>query len=170
MPCRVIVLTFALTLGIASPCAAHAQLPAGSAAESSVAAALGLTPGTRVRYATRLAPYRYFASTLVRAERDTLWLRGERAVAVHDLAQFQVSAGRRSLGSRMARGASWGGVLGGILGAIPEGNPRAIVGPRTRAEGAAFGALVGLTIGGIGGALLGRERWREVRAPGPGSS
>lgn len=58
---------------------------------------------------------------------------------------------------------------GRFLGAIPEGKPRAIVGPRTRAEGAVFGALVGLTIGGIGGALLGRERWREVQAARAGT-
>ena len=163
------VIILALTAFAASPAQAHAQLPVGSLSDSASAAAFGLTPGTRVRSATQLAPDRSYAFTLERAERDTLWLPDGRRVALRDLAQLQVSAGRRSLGTGMIRGAMWGGALGGLLGAIPEGNPRAMVGPRTRAEGAALGAMVGITVGGLGGALFGRERWREVRAGRPRS-
>ena len=157
----VTVVVFAATA--AAPTLGGAQLPSGTVPDSASAATLGLTPGMRVRYATVLDPHRLYVAELRRAGRDSLWFVEARAVAIAGLSRLEVRTGQRRASKRIGTGALWGAAIGGVLGAMPWANPDAIVGPRSRTEGAALGALVGVVVGGLGGALLGSDSWREVR-------
>jgi len=145
---------------------------AAARAQDSVAVA----PGARVR-AYVAPPGAWRAGTLGRLTGDTLFLRrtdcaacAPEAVPRAAVARLEASAGR---GGYPFRGMAVGLVAGVAVGAFviapcPRGNARSDGPPCGQGQGVAAGAgaLGGLAVGGVAGALWPpRERWRPARWP-----
>ena len=150
---------------------AHPDTLAGQGART----AGSLAPGARVRITSAGAEPRI--ATVVSHAGDTLlvrWPEFANAVAVPlaGVSRLEVSTGRHR---RVLKGLMWGSVAGGATGALVGAATYepceateflgCFLEPENRMQSAAWGSLVGVTLGLVVGGFAGlapRERWQSV--------
>jgi hypothetical protein len=148
-------------------CAIVLIAPATGFSQMSVANAVRVDTGSRVRVAAPVFGGKKQVATLVSFTPDTLVLRQGasttyRSIATSDITALEVSAGRHS---RKAKGALLGLLMGAGVGAAigyfsyeepePCGCIRIDLGPSSEGTSAAFGGALGGIVGALIGALVG---------------
>ena len=143
---------------------AQAQLPLDS-----------LAPASLIRMSwPGEAPGRWHTAFLSGIGRDSLTLVMEgqtenRTISLRQLSRLEVNQGRKSaVLSGMGIGAASGFAVGYILGAVTyEDDPDCWLFCLSRGEEAVFAGIagtgVGLLVGAVAGAAIGKERWTAVR-------
>jgi hypothetical protein len=135
-----------------------------------------IAPGDAVRITAPALGLKGWKGWYVRAELDSVTLRGKgdsatRTLPLAEIARFEVNHGNKPLEGHAAQGALLGGLAGGLLGMISQpGSDDSECNPIDGAfycsgaqwkggvVGAGIGALIGLGIG----ALIRTTPWREV--------
>ena len=136
----------------------------GSRVRVRLAQSPGATPATRDRW----------TGDLVRLDADSVVIRADDGIVALSRPQvrsLEAYVGPRPLGSAMWRGAMIGAGVGVVLGAVSGAASYEPCGPAdflcpSRGGSVALGAftvgVAGLVAGGVAGAVLRRDRWRNV--------